>query len=139
MDAYNEISTLRHFKEMTCQTGSLLSSCYRTKAEKVKVGNDQEMAQSERNYHSNLPTDPLFPNKLSLSYPKLTKQKYENAHQVQTAKNKSTPKHRKIEPPQKYHIGMIRKWNYWRASTSFTLGLNLTLRFCSGSQNLVSC
>ena len=61
--------------------------------EKVHVGNDQEMARSERNSHSTnrgvgektkmtlrytkntyrKPSEQLFPNRRSLSYPNLTK------------------------------------------------------------------
>ena len=74
---------------------------------KVKVGNDQEIAQPERNPHSTnrgvrkktkmtfryrQPSEQLFPNKRPLTYPNLT-ENMKTYIRLKQHKN-STPKHR---------------------------------------------
>ena len=94
---------------------------------KVQVGNDQEMAQSERNSHSKN----RGAGKNMKTYIRL------KPHKNLTPKHKTIRTRTEVSPwnDQQYKItgggGGVLK--------SVLQGPNLTLIFCSGSQHLVSC
>ena len=123
--------------------------------QKVQVGNDQEMAQSERNSHSTNRgvgkktkmtlrylyqklSEQLFPKRRPLSYPNLTKN-MKTYIRLKQQKNR-LQNTKQLEPPQKYRLGTISNMKLLGGGIKPVLEAPyLTLIFCSGSEHLFSC